>query len=143
MLVGLGDLVEAAGLGLEVRLHEARGLCDADDVEDQGDAAVAEDGRASVGARRLEHLCDGFDDDLLRIDHVVHHEAVLPALRLYDADVEHLLGLKRRAVVAAEAERLGEEDQGEQLPAEAVDRDVVHELEDLGVALPFEPDELK
>src|SRR5215470_13240206 len=104
--------------------EDAGALGDAVHVEDERDRAVAEDGGAGVGGDAAELGRDRLDDDVGGVVDVVDHQSEEPVVGGEDDDVE-LAGVGGRGG----PEDLAEEDEGQELPAEPIDRRAVDPLD--------------
>ena len=68
-------------------LVEPGALGEPHDIQNQGDPAIAHDGRTGIGRQALELATQWLDDNLLRVEHRVDEQSKLAIVGLQDDDV--------------------------------------------------------
>src|SRR5204862_6931950 len=111
-------------------------------VEDEGDRAVAHDGGAGEDRGVLQQLAERFDDDLGRVGNLVDDQAELTVLGVEHHDVDHLPAHHLARAGRATGQQLIEEDEGQQVAAQAVDGGVVDALDPAAGQVAFQTDQL-
>jgi hypothetical protein len=99
-------------------------LADTEDIEDEGDAAIAHNGGAGVDSEPLQLFTQGLHHDFLSVVDAVHHQSELAVFRLQDHYADGL-GLAGRL----EPEDLIQVGDGQKTPAPAIHRRALHVLD--------------